>query len=197
MLKHSLRFSVLSIILAFGLIACNNDDYTPKPRGYFRIAFPEKVYRQLDSIYPYKFQYPGYVNITPDRQSLQETNWINLDFHQFRGKVHLSYKTIDKPELLNRYTEDARTLALKHIPKASRIEQQPIVVREHRVYGLVYHIRGAGAASPYQFYVTDSTRHFLRGALYFDAVPNSDSLMPVIDFVKKDIEHLIQTLEWK
>lgn len=197
MLKSSFRFSLLTIILGVGIIACNNDNYTPKPRGYFRINFPEKIYRQLDSIYPYKFEYPEYVKITPDRQALHETNWINLDFHTFRGKVHLSYKRVANTELLNRYTEDARTLALKHIPKASSIEQQLIAVPEHKVYGLIYNIRGLGAASPYQFYVTDSTSHFLRGALYFDAVPNADSLMPVIDFVKKDIDHLIQTIEWK
>jgi gliding motility-associated lipoprotein GldD len=197
MLKSSFRFCCLTIILGVGIIACKNDNYTPKPRGYFRINFPEKIYHQLDSIYPYKFEYPEYVTITPDRQALHETNWINLDFRSFRGKVHLSYKRVTNAEILNRYTEDARTLALKHIPKASSIEQQLVAVPEHKVYGLIYNIRGLGAASPYQFYVTDSTSHFLRGALYFDAVPNADSLMPVIDFVKKDIDHLIQTLEWK
>lgn len=177
--------------------SCSEDNYSPRPRGYFRIALPEKEYRQLDSIYPYSFEYPVYCNITNDERSLNEVNWINLDFTQLRGRVHLSYKSIESIDMLNRYAEDARTLAFKHIPKASSIEQIRISYPEHRVYGLIYNIRGPGAASPYQFYLTDSTRHYMRGALYFNAVPNSDSLMPVIDFVKKDIDHLIESLAWK
>ncbi|MBK7171990.1 MAG: gliding motility lipoprotein GldD [Bacteroidales bacterium] len=196
-LKSPARFPLLFLITAFVFVACHRDDFTPKPRGYFRIALPEKNYRLLDSIYPYKFEFPEYAIITPDAQALKETNWINIDFKSFRGKVHMSYKKIENPGNLNIYAEDARTLALKHIPKASSIEQQLISYPEHKVYGLIYNIRGLGAASPYQFYVTDSVHHFVRGALYFDAVPNSDSLMPVIDFVKKDIDHLVQTLEWK
>jgi gliding motility-associated lipoprotein GldD len=184
-------------IIAFGMSSCTNNDYTPKPRGYFRIALPGKQYRLLDSIYPYTFEYPVYARITPDALALQETNWINVDFPEFRGRIHVSYKDITSKETLLQFFEDSRTLALKHIPKASSIEQLAIAYPENHVYGLIYNIKGLGAASPYQFVATDSTRHFLRGALYFDAIPNSDSLMPVIDFVRKDIDHLIRTLKWK
>jgi gliding motility-associated lipoprotein GldD len=185
------------IILTIGASSCSNNDYTPKPRGYFRIALPEKKYHLLDSIYPYTFEYPVYARITPDEMALQETNWVNVDFPEFRGRIHISYKDITSQEMLQQFFEDSRTLALKHIPKASSIEQVAVTYPENRVFGLIYNIRGIGAASPYQFVVTDSTRHFLRGALYFDAIPNSDSLMPVIDFVKVDIDHLIRTLRWK
>jgi len=184
-------------MLIIGLFSCNSDDFTPKPRGYFRIALPPKQYRLMDSIYPYTFEIPLYARITPDAFALQEKNWINVDFPRFRGRIHLSYKEISSMEMLQKYTEDARTLALKHIPKASSIEQNALANPQSHVYGLVYNIKGVGAASPYQFIATDSTRHFLRGALYFDAIPNSDSLMPVIEFIKKDIEHMIQTLKWK
>jgi gliding motility-associated lipoprotein GldD len=185
------------LILALGMSSCTNNDYTPKPRGYFRIALPETQYRLLDSIYPYTYEYPVYARITPDALALQETNWINVDFPAFRGRIHVSYKEITSKEMLLQFFEDSRTLALKHIPKASSIEQLAFAYPENHVYGLIYNIKGLGAASPYQFVATDSTRHFLRGALYFDAIPNSDSLMPVIDFVKKDIDHLIKTLRWK
>jgi len=185
------------LILVIGAVSCNDNSYTPKPRGYFRIALPEKQYRLLDSIYPYIFEYPVYARITPDLLALQETNWINVDFPQFRGRIHVSYKEVTSREILLKYFEDARTLALKHIPKSSGIEQITLGLPENRVYGLIYNIKGVGAASPFQFYATDSTKHFLRGALYFDAIPNSDSLMPVIEFVKRDIEHMILTLKWK
>jgi gliding motility-associated lipoprotein GldD len=177
--------------------SCSNNDYTPKPRGYFRIALPEKEYRLLDSIYPYSFEYPVYARIVPDELALQETNWINIDYPQFRGRVHISYKTVTSIEMLQKFSEDARTLAFKHMPKASSIDQQAVAVPVNKVYGLIYDIKGVGAASPFQFVATDSTSHFLRGALYFDAIPNSDSLLPVIEFVKKDIVHMIQTLKWK
>ena len=88
-------------------------------------------------------------------------------------------------------------MAYKHIPKASSIETRVIINPEDDVYGLIYEINGMGAASPYQFFVTDSSSHFLRGALYFNITPNNDSLAPVIDFIKEDIEHLILSLRWK
>ncbi len=190
---------VFPILLMAAMFAasCNNNDYTPKPRGYFRIQLPAKQYRLLDSIYPYTFEYPVYARISPDPMALQETSWINLEFPQFRGKLHISFKKVENLKELDQFMEDSRKLALKHIPKASGIEQTALVNTSNKVFGLGYTIKGVGAASPYQFYLTDSTRHFLRGAMYFDAVPNSDSLQPVIEFVQKDIDHLINTLRWK
>jgi gliding motility-associated lipoprotein GldD len=193
----SRHFPLLSFMLLILLASCSDNDYTPKPRGYFRIALPKKEYRLLDSIYPFKFEYPVYARITPDLLALNETNWINVEFPGFRGRIHVSYKRVENQKMLDQYFEDSRTLALKHIPKASGIEQNALIDPVNRIFGLTYNIKGPAAASPYQFYVTDSLHHFLRGALYFDAVPNSDSLLPVIDFVKKDIDHLIKTLRWK
>jgi len=190
-------FVLLLFLSALTWTSCQNNDYTPKPRGYFRITLPEREYRLLDSIFPYTFDYPVYCRILPDAQSPGEMNWINLQFTGFRGVLHLSYKAVENTDNLSRYIEDSRSLAFKHIPKASRIEQFQVQYPENKVYGLIYLIKGQGAASPYQFYLTDSLHHFMRGALYFDALPNSDSLKPVIDFVQKDIDHLIETVKWK
>lgn len=176
--------------------SCNNE-YTPKPRGYFRIAMPEKKYILLDSVFPYQFEYPSYAVITNDPISPEETNWINIEMPAFHGRIHISYKTLTDKNSLITYTEDARTLALKHMPKASGIRQIAISDPSRNLYGLVYEINGMSAASPYQFYLTDSTRHFLRGSLYFDAIPNNDSLAPVIEYVKTDIQHLFETITWK
>ena len=176
--------------------SCSND-FTPKPRGYFRIALPEKKYILLDSVYPYKFEYPAYARITNDPLSPLEKNWINIEMPVFHGRIHISYKSLVDKNLLVKYTEDTRTLALKHMAKASGIRNIAINDPGRKMYGLVYEINGMGAASPYQFYLTDSTRHFLRGSLYFDVVPNNDSLAPVIDFVKSDIQHLFETINWK
>ncbi|HNX43156.1 MAG TPA: gliding motility lipoprotein GldD [Bacteroidales bacterium] len=196
MLRLKSKFMILfpcAVILTV-LISCSGD-YSPKPRGYFRIALPEKKYTLLDSIYPYTFEYPVYARIHPDEMSPKEIYWINIDYPQFKGTIHISYRTIENN--LQQLTEDSRSLVLKHIPKSSGIFQKEIRDKENNVYGVCYEISGVGAASPYQFYLTDSTRNFLRGALYFTTVPNNDSLSPVIDFVKQDIAHLISTFRWK
>lgn len=178
------------------MVACNSD-YTPKPKGYFRIALPEKRYTLLDSTLPYSFEYPTYARITNDPLSPEETTWINLEMSVLKGRIHISHKPLPDKKSLIQYTEDSRTLAYKHIAKASAIDQIAINDPARKVYGLVYEIKGMGAASPYQFYLTDSTKHFLRGSLYFDVSPNNDSLSPVITFVQKDIQRIIETLKWK
>lgn len=192
-LKKAFHLSLL-LVGIISLIACGSD-YFPKPRAYFRIDLPEKNYRHLDSTYPFSFDYPIYSSISQDKNSPHEKNWININFTDFKGSLHLSYKRVNGN--LVKYMEDSRTLAFKHIPKASAIDNRLIINKESKVFGLIYEISGSGAASPYQFFVTDSLNHFLRGALYFNIVPNNDSLAPVIDFLKQDIEHLIQSFEWK
>ncbi len=196
LLPVSFRFPLIGLAFC-GLLLLNacGDTPTPKPGGYFRIDLPERKYRLLDSIFPYSFEYPVYASITMDNHAPAEANWINIDFPRFKGQVHLSYKPVNNN--LNTFTEDAHSLVMKHIPKASAIEEIRIVNNKNRVFGLAYDIRGTGAASPYQFYVTDSTSHFLRGALYFSVIPNNDSLAPVIDFIKGDIQHLLETIKWK
>ena len=187
---------LITITGSLVMSSCNNE-YTPKPRGYFRLALPEKKYALLDSIYPYTFEYPAYALITNDPQSPQEVNWINIEMPAFHGRIHISYKPLTDKNSLVQYTEDTRTLAFKHMAKASGIRQIAIADPDRRMYGIVYEINGMSAASQYQFYLTDSTRHWLRGSLYFDAIPNNDSLAPVIDFVKTDIQHLFETIRWK
>lgn len=190
---------VLVLVIITGTLGTQScsSDYTPKPRGYFRIALPEKKYILLDSIYPYTFEYPAYAKITNDPISPQEINWINIEMPLFHGRLHISYKPLTDKRSLTQYNEDTRTLALKHMPKASGIRLIAISDPARNLYGLVYEINGLSAASPYQFYLTDSTTHWLRGSLYFDVIPNNDSLAPIIDFVKTDIQHLFETINWK
>ena len=184
----------LTILCLIVLAACKND-YYPKPKGYFRINLPEKEYIKFDSSFPYSFEYPVYAKVLPDNHPQAEKYWINITYPQFNGTLYMSYKSIDTN--LNKYLEDTRTMVMKHIPKASSIENQQYQNDISKVYGLTYTISGVAAASPYQFYLTDSSDHFVRGALYFNTVPNNDSLAPVIAFLKDDINHLIETFEWK
>ncbi len=88
-------------------------------------------------------------------------------------------------------------MVTKHIPKADAINTYQVMDTARKVYGLIYRLEGSGTASPYQFFLTDSTKNFMRGSLYFNTVPNNDSLEPVINFITKDIDHLIDTFHWK
>jgi gliding motility-associated lipoprotein GldD len=186
--------SLLIVASLATLIGCG-DNYMPKPRGYFRIDLPEKKYQSFDTTYPYTFEYPVYAILTPDNNAANEPYWINVDYPLFKGRIHISYKAVNNN--LSKYTEDAHELVMKHIPKASAIEEIRIDNEQADIHGLIYDIKGSGTASVYQFFITDSTNHFVRGALYFNVIPNNDSLAPVIDFVKSDIQHMLESFRWK
>jgi gliding motility-associated lipoprotein GldD len=187
--------TILFIAFAFFVYSCGSD-YTPRPRGYFRIDLPQKKYLTFDTTYPYTFEYPVYARVVPDTDKMAEPFWTNVDFPRFKGRINISYKKADRKNVY-RFFEDSRTFVNKHIPKSDEITPEVIANKENHVYGLIYDIEGTGVASTYQFCLTDSTHHFIRGALYFNIVPNNDSLAPVIDFIKEDIRHLVKTLKWK
>ncbi len=174
------------------------DAYTPKPRSYFRIAFPEKRYQPLNGVFPYTFEIPVYAAISSYNGrfagSDSSDHWINVEFPQFRSRLYITYKPVGHN--LAQLVDDAHTFAYKHAVKADAISQKEYLNPTQKVYGLLFDIKG-NTASSYQFYMTDSTRNFLRGALYFDSEPNKDSLAPVNEFLRKDIERIIETLAWK
>ena len=182
------------------LFSCNSDYTVGKKRGYFKIDFPEKKYREFDQPgYPYSFEYPVYSAIIKDTTFFEATPenpwWINIDFPQFAARVHMSYKEIGKNKF-DSLVNDAFKLSYKqHTYKASAIEDSAMVT-PNNVHGMYFTLAG-NTATANQFFLTDSTKHFLRGALYFAATPNEDSMGIVNDFLKKDILHLINTLKWK
>lgn len=180
----------ISIIL-LSLFACK-PNYTPKPRGYVRIDFPEKEYVRFDTNCPFSFEYPLYGKI--ENTHPENNCWINITFDNYNGKIHLSYKQVNNN--LSDYIEDSREMVYKHTIKADAIDTKYYSNKKNKVYGLLYDIKG-DAASSIQFFVTDSNKHFLRGALYFETTPNKDSLKPAIEFFRKDILHLIETTSWK
>ena len=188
------------------MAACNgNHDYSPKPRGYFRIIFPEKAYQQYNSQYPFTFVYPKYAviekdtNVAPERKDKKLANMkylLNMQFPQFNGTLHLSYESITSKKVFDQLTEDARKFAFNHTVKATAIDQAIIHNPERKVYGVYYSIDG-NAASSIQFFITDSVKNYMRGALYFNSTPRLDSIQPVLKFVKKDIDTMIKTFRWK
>ena len=187
-----IMFFLLSSLLF--LTGCEND-YIPKPRGYFRIQLPEKSYSHFRSPdCPFEFDLPIYASVTPDTNAMAEACWKNVEFPAFKGTVYLSYKEIKNnlPKLI----DDSRSLSMKHIAKASGMNELTFSDKENKIYGSYFNIKG-NSASSVQFYLTDSASHFIRGALYFYALPNADSLNPVAEFVEQDVKHLVETFRWK
>ena len=195
--KGVARLSLLLLATALLFSACSGShDYSPKPRGFYRIKFPERAYQTFDSGCPMTFEYPEYAKIEPDKARGAKPCWLNIQFPDFRATLHLSYQPVTSKKEFNELVEDARTFAFKHTVKATAINQGIIAYPDRKVYGIYYTIDG-NAASSAQFFLTDSTKNYLRGALYFNSEPRLDSIQPVLDFVKKDVDVMIKSFKWK
>jgi gliding motility-associated lipoprotein GldD len=181
-----------SVVILFLLISCGGE-YYPKPRTYPRINFPEKNYVKYDTS-RFSFEVPVYSIVEPDTGDNSAPFWLNVHFQPLNASLHLSYKSFSTNKELNDLTEDARSFVYKHAVKAQEIKET-LIYRE-KLYGIFYEIEG-NTASALQFYVSDSIKHYMRGSLYFNAPPNRDSLDPAIDFLKEDIIHMLNTLQWK
>lgn len=198
--KSELQKAIFIILCICCLLSCEEEVHTPKPRAYFRIELPEKNYTLFaPPDCPFSFEYPTYARIHRDTaffdEDVSDQCWFNIDFESLGGVIHISYKPINRQQTLYKLREDAHKLTFKHTIRADYIDEQPIS-NAHGASGLLYDV-GGNAASNVQFFLTDSIRHYLRGALYFSTTPNADSLSPVIKFVRQDMLHLINTFRWK
>lgn len=199
MKKSGISFFVATIL--FLLISCKTN-YTPKSTGYFRIDFPaERKYEEYQcSECPFSFEYPVIGAIQKDSTDMQEVQqhpcWFNIIFPEYKAKIYLSYSAISSSNPLDKLIADSYKLTFKHTLKADYIDETPVRGKHPHVSGILYDV-GGNAASGVQFYVTDSTKHFLRGSLYFYAPPNADSLAPCIQYFRTDVLHIIETLNWK
>jgi len=184
----------VSILLCIVLLVSScQDTPTPRPRGELRLDLPSKKYVPMETNCPFTTVMPSYVYLD-DAEKANGRCWKNMVFPDVKATIYLSYSPIDNN--LPRLLKDSRDLTYDHHMKAIDIKSTSIMRPEDKVYGLIYEVIG-DAASNTQFYLTDSTTHFLRGALYFNARPNWDSLAPAVEFVNEDIRHLIDELEWK
>lgn len=176
--------------------SCNSKRTTPKPRGYYRIELPQVHSYAPTSLknYPYSFDVSNIAKVTPVSEEKSEPYWINLSYPEYTANIHISYKAIKSN--LDKYVEDMHYMVYKHHVKADGITDQRFESIDGKTYGYIYEI-GGNAASSVQFYITDSTRHFLRGALYFNTQPNRDSLYPVIEYITEDIRHLMESVKWQ
>lgn len=189
-------FASLLVIYVVCVTGCKEKEFVPKMRGYHLIELPDHQYQKLVSNHPYEFEYSKYATIEVDTTGLYEPHWINLNYKDFGATVQLTYKDLNNSKL--RYAEmvdDAIKLANKHQVKAYSIEEVQVKSPEGKTF-FVYELAG-DVPSQFQFYATDTTKHFLRGALYFKTATRNDSLSPVIEYIKIDVIQALNTLKWK
>lgn len=198
MISGMKAFIVFTSTVIFCL-SCKDVSFTPKPRAYPKVEYPEKAYRHFDMDYcNFTFEYPVYAEIQQDTtffdEKLAGLCWFDIYIPSFDSRIHCSYYPIDVSKSLDALKADAFKLVGKHNKKANYIDE--LRIQKLGVSGFAFDIQGP-AASPFQFYLTDSTHHFFRGALYFNTQARPDSLAPIYTFVKEDIFKLIETFEWK
>jgi gliding motility-associated lipoprotein GldD len=195
------RFSIVFIAAAVLILTACNSPFTPKPTGYYAIKFPVKTYQVFNQPgYPYSFEFPAYANVVKDSTFFGATTenpwWININFPEFGGRIYMSYKKVGAGRNnIDTLIKDAYTLTGKHSSKAYSIEDS-LINTVNGIHGVFFSV-GGDVATANQFFLTDTSKNFIRGALYFDATPNADSLKIVNQFLLEDMRHLIKTFKWK
>jgi gliding motility-associated lipoprotein GldD len=189
-----MRKAFFPVLLLLALASCEQN-YLPKPQGYNRIDLPPHQFETLTEGYPYTLDYSKSSIVEKDSFNLNEDTWINLNYVDFGAKVHLTYKKIDGKNVdFKSLSEDAFKLTAKHQKKAYGIEEA-ILITPQGYAGVVAELEGE-VPTQFQFFVTDSTNHFLRGALYFNTAMKNDSLAPVIEYIKVDMAHLMNSVKF-
>ena len=211
---------LLLLPLGLMLFACRHNNYTPKPQAYLRIDLPEHDYFLLDTMrthpgdtlvfdgdttialtgytktFPFTFEANQCIEWT-EKDAPKGERWIDLIYPQWDGVVFLTYRQLHGLDDLRGQVDTSMRLMEKHYVFTSGVEEQAYEDRENKVYGTVYYLRGSQVASTCQFWLTDSSRNFLRGALYLNHTPNNDSLAPVLEYIQTDIAHLVESLRWR
>ncbi len=189
------KFSILLNLLVCLCFTGCQQDYTPKPLGYNRLDLPSPAYRVLPDSLPYRFEYSTHAKLLDDTSAISERYWIEIYYPNIKSNVHITYKAIQNAKMLKEFLDDSYTLTAKHQIKAYAINEV-ISKTPNGKTAVIAELEGE-VPSQFQFTVTDSSKNFLRGALYFNTKVANDSLAPAIEYMKRDIMHMINTLEWK
>jgi len=192
--------SLLALSFIVLAIESCNSEYTYKRKGYFAVPLPAKKYLLFDQPgYPYRFEYPVYGHVQKDSSFFGDAPenpwWLNIDFPSLHGKIYVSYKNVNRNNFDSLVRDGFRLAYSRHTEMATGIEDS-VMRTEKGIEGIYFSLRG-NTATANQFFLTDSVKHYLRGALYFDSSPNEDSLSTVNAFLRQDLLHLINTFEWK
>ncbi len=191
-ISHLLNTVFISCVLVSAL-SCTKIA-VPRPYGYFRVDLPPHSYRMVDTLnLPYRFDLPLNAKLI-SRDSKDGKFWVDVFYPNLNASVYCSYKPVNG-NLID-LLEDTRKIVYKHSIRADGIAEKVYDHNENNVHGILYDLKG-NTASAVQFVLTDSVKHFFRGALYFNNVPNKDSIGPMSEYIREDIIHLMESFEWK
>jgi len=198
-LVSGFKFQVLDWLLPISyclLLTSCSTDYQPKPKGYNRLVLPKQEYQLLPDTLPYSFEYSKHAKLLKDTSWISERHWVEIYYPELKANIHITYKKVlGKEAILKELLNDAYNLTSKQQIKANAIDELIIKTPSGKT-AVVAEIAGE-VPSQFQFTMTDSSKNFLRGALYFNTRVQNDSLAPAIEFMKKETLHLINTLEWR
>ena len=181
--------SIFLYLLIIAILSSCNEETQPKPKAFLRLAYNEATYQKITSDCPYTFEFSSKALVQPN-----EKCWINISYPTLKASLNITYRPIENN--LRELLQESEKLTYNHAIKADGISAQPFDDATKKIYGALSEVTG-NAASPLQFHLTDSSKHFITGALYFKVQPNYDSILPAIKYVEKDIKHLMETLEWR
>ena len=193
-MKQKLIFCQLLIVNCLLITSCSHD-YQPKPKGYNRLDLPEASYRALPDSLPYRFEISTHAKLLNDTSWVSERHWIEIYYPQIKANIHITYKPIKSDKILREYLDDSYTLTAKHQIKAYAINEVISKTPSGKT-AVIAELEGE-VPSQFQFTITDSAKNFMRGALYFNTQVANDSLAPAIEFMKRDMMQIINTLQWK
>ncbi|MFD0931798.1 gliding motility lipoprotein GldD [Psychroflexus salinarum] len=180
------------LILFSVFISSCSDSTQPKPSGFLALDYEDSKYSRVNLDCPFTFEKNDFSNL--EKNNPNQPCWLNLDYPRMNAKIYLTYSPVENN--LRELLIDAQKLPEKHTIKADMIEASVYQNEKNQTFGNFYEVEG-DAASQAQFYITDSTSHFLTASLYFEVKPNYDSILPAASYLKKDMRHLIETLKWK
>ena len=193
-MKLYLSINIILIISFSILFSSCSKTSIPRPYGYFRVDLPRHIYRTIDTLnLPYRFDLPENVQLI-SRKAEGEMYWIDIFYPKLNASIYCSYKPV-KGNLID-LLEDTRKIVYKHSVRADGIGEKVFDHPEKNVHGILYDLRG-NTASSVQFVLTDSTHNFFRGALYFNNVPNKDSIAPMANYIREDVIRIMESFEWK
>lgn len=184
----------LFVLICFSTSSCNDEVTQPKPRGYYRIDLPEHAYQSWSGPCPFEFKVSRHASMKPSEKNKNEC-FFDLEYPQFNATIYLSYLTVDNN--LKALVDQEFTMREKHNAFSTGVSERVYKDSQNSVNAMLFDVKGIKAATPLQFFVTDSTSHFFRGALYFYNSPNNDSLAPVIKYIKADIDTLVSSFSWR
>ena len=187
-----MKMKILLISCLVVLLMACQEEPQPKPDGFLALEYPKPEYQKIDLDCPFVFEKNKYAQIETGKSS--QNCAFNLNYPNMRAMIYITYRPVENN--LRELLIDAQKLPEKHTIKADGIEANIYENFEKKTFGNFYEVEG-DAASQAQFYLTDSTNHFLTGSIYFKARPNYDSILPAADYVKKDIRQMMESVEWK